>query len=973
MAKSETYKPKWKIPALQLSLAITAGILGIWGGLYYFGVIPKIPTAEAYFSVKDIVFLGDIAKHIVPVNGALFVDLFVVLIVAYPIWFIIHTWAENMCDPNHDGKLIARIGSIQWRVIDDWCRHWLITGATGCLGRGTKVILSSGETKAVEDIETGDVLMGDDGTIRNVLTLRRGKMNMYKIIPEIGTEWICNEVHIMTLLDEFGKRIDVPLNEFITWKNQSNYKLFQVNHRGQIEATYLWTYEKISKDNYYGFTLDGNGRFLIDNGIGNIVTHNTGKTATGIMTILHQLFRNEDGRKRKGEPNRPPWGGVFLDDKSVFYHKLVKLCKYYKREHNLKLLRIRLDTDPIDWQPSTKFNLLCFDSIPYDTYAEMIASTSDSLTKSGGEKGDPFFDGQAKIQIGQVIRFMRALRDYEVSIKGKRRPDRKFTQKINELKSRLVLAEHMMQLPDEVYEKDKESVETAFENLVKMKFIALDSCCNTIMEHEDALKQFAKSYAKLCEPYNVEAIVNEVVEKIEISYPQVEKLNELFQKIENEQIEIGDYHNMIEVVTRVLGDGVFKRNNVDKIYKDKMAFWKKEYYSPMLPLAEGNSKEALEKLCTNLRRDIDELRTEYAMNPSLLTAYQIISSKEFYLDLLNKLNLPISSLLGKNDRDDNLNKYPLELTSTVQHFDQYFKQPDGQLQGIQGSVQVMLSYFTTPIIADVFCEENTFNFSGMEMGDLICVAMPQAYSLHKRFINTIIKVMFFQYARNRFDDGLSIENKNILGMLNDEAQRNITRGDPDVDILREARCFALYATQSQTALLKGFPNEKEGQVFLSNLCNRIILKSGDKGKGSCAEKSAEYFQQEEFENEDYTYSARSPVSVRVSKKDEYIIRPLDLLKQGKFEAFVCHAEGELDKYVIAPLGTEGQLMKFISQSRIKWVGWLFKLGIRKEFYKIPFDRIPKYRQPKAFRLTFKKWMQATVVCTVASAVHFYFM
>lgn len=86
---------------------------------------------------------------------------------------------------------------------------WYSTGSGKCLGKGTKVMLFDGHTKAVEDIAVGDRLMGDDSTPREVLSIARGQEAMYEILPthKAGSHlyaakergFTCNESHILVL------------------------------------------------------------------------------------------------------------------------------------------------------------------------------------------------------------------------------------------------------------------------------------------------------------------------------------------------------------------------------------------------------------------------------------------------------------------------------------------------------------------------------------------------------------------------------------------------------------------------------------------------------------------------------------------------------------------------------------------------------------------------------------------------------
>src|SRR5271165_6350353 len=68
---------------------------------------------------------------------------------------------------------------------------FLITGPTGsgkCLGFNTPVLMFNGTTKMVQDIVQGDKLMGDDMTLRNVLSVCKGQEKMYKVSQNHGIE-----------------------------------------------------------------------------------------------------------------------------------------------------------------------------------------------------------------------------------------------------------------------------------------------------------------------------------------------------------------------------------------------------------------------------------------------------------------------------------------------------------------------------------------------------------------------------------------------------------------------------------------------------------------------------------------------------------------------------------------------------------------------------------------------------------------
>lgn len=71
-------------------------------------------------------------------------------------------------------------------------------GIGKCHAKGTQILLSNGEVRKVENIKVGDLLMGDDSTPRKVLSLARGREQMYRIHTDDGF-YDVNESHILSL------------------------------------------------------------------------------------------------------------------------------------------------------------------------------------------------------------------------------------------------------------------------------------------------------------------------------------------------------------------------------------------------------------------------------------------------------------------------------------------------------------------------------------------------------------------------------------------------------------------------------------------------------------------------------------------------------------------------------------------------------------------------------------------------------
>jgi DNA repair exonuclease SbcCD ATPase subunit len=139
-----------------------------------------------------------------------------------------------------------------------------------CLGKGTRVKLFDGTFKNVEDVVVGDVLMGDDEQPRHVSKLYQGEQMMYRVKYK-GGEFRCNEHHILTVYDAL---CDCVTDVFVTevYNSPLIYRYQGVRRiAGKYEPFFI-TVEADKEDTYYGFSIDGNHRFIIED---NIVTHNT--------------------------------------------------------------------------------------------------------------------------------------------------------------------------------------------------------------------------------------------------------------------------------------------------------------------------------------------------------------------------------------------------------------------------------------------------------------------------------------------------------------------------------------------------------------------------------------------------------------------------------------------------------------------------------------------------------------------------
>ena len=91
-------------------------------------------------------------------------------------------------------------------------------GRGKCLGKNTPILMFDGTIKMVQDVCVGDVLMGDDSTPRNVLSLARGREKMYSVtsaLLEKNMNYVVNESHILSLKTQSGLVIDMSVMDYL--------------------------------------------------------------------------------------------------------------------------------------------------------------------------------------------------------------------------------------------------------------------------------------------------------------------------------------------------------------------------------------------------------------------------------------------------------------------------------------------------------------------------------------------------------------------------------------------------------------------------------------------------------------------------------------------------------------------------------------------------------------------------------------
>lgn len=113
---------------------------------------------------------------------------------------------------------------------------WLIAARPGmgkCHGVDTPILMFDGSVKKVQEIQTGDLLMGPDSRPRRVLSTTQGHGPLYRVIPIKGESWVCNDAHVLSLkcsghLDrnlQNGSVENIPLHQYLQRNERYKHRM----------------------------------------------------------------------------------------------------------------------------------------------------------------------------------------------------------------------------------------------------------------------------------------------------------------------------------------------------------------------------------------------------------------------------------------------------------------------------------------------------------------------------------------------------------------------------------------------------------------------------------------------------------------------------------------------------------------------------------------------------------------------------
>jgi len=198
---------------------------------------------------------------------------------------------DHKCDPND----VSTIKELEKTTKPCPKCHIRISKIDGCFAKNQPILMYDNTIKMSQDINVGDILTGDDGKKRTVNNLMRGEDEMYKVNQNNGETYIVNSKHKLVLKYN-GDIIEITVSDYIILPQIEKNKLFGFksdNIKTSIEVT------SIGKEEYYGWSVDGNKRFLLPD-------HTVVRNCDQMFCIqCHTPFSWKSGKEELGVIHNP--------------------------------------------------------------------------------------------------------------------------------------------------------------------------------------------------------------------------------------------------------------------------------------------------------------------------------------------------------------------------------------------------------------------------------------------------------------------------------------------------------------------------------------------------------------------------------------------------------------------------------------------------------------------------------------------
>ncbi len=302
-----------------------------------------------------------------------------------------------------------------------------------------------------------------------------------------------------------------------------------------------------------------------------------------------------------------------------------------------------------------------------------------------------------------------------------------------------------------------------------------------------------------------------------------------------------------------------------------------------------------------------ELLYEMKRPVTLLGAFELLSNR----DQLEETTEDLADLL----------ETPRRAAVRAHFLNRFLNQPDEQLGGVRETIGNYLQYFLTPEIAEVFCTgESSFDFAAIDQGNIILTTMPQKFQTERRYVNTFLKLLYYNHALRRFDKAKSERARdNLLILWADEAQRFMTASEDGtsdyncVDVIREAGATIVAAAQSTTSLIPPLGTDKS-KVLTLNLRNRLIFRAADEGD---AIQAADFIGKKRVVKRSWGFSAGKR-NVNYSETEEHKLKPHQLRNLRDHECVLVHCERGFRRVTLLPLEPDGKTAAWFSTLRRWW-------------------------------------------------------
>ena len=639
--------------------------------------------------------------------------------------------------------------------------------------------------------------------------------------------------------------------------------LLSFNFIGAIDIHSFFSADEVVNDNDVSngivCKLKGYGWDSNDFSRGWLITGKTGsgKTAGAIMHLMRQIFLRCNGN----ENGILKWGGVAVDQKGDFWEIVEGFAKEFKRQDDLIMLKTRRNEK--DAPPHYKFNLVSYKGITRSTYAQLVIDCSKSVA-GGKSDGEAFWDNSARNAIESSFHLTDAMECFLRPADDGLNDDR--IMAVNAAANKLS-GQHQQEI--------SASIDTSISGKIS-----------------GPLNDYAQVYREF-DKHKSEAGNYPKYEELKVNCAAHEgKLVKLCVKIDINRARKASVEGTMPAYIAELA-GVRSNPENGRL------------------LVVINALKSASQALQN-KKDIANTEMEIECYTSLVSSYRMLTDMARLELCIAACDSLLATEEARNLMPEIMRKEAIDACKYLSG-EQFMRNAAKEtLNSIISFISNFLKPFADPYMREVYCPPmNTCDFSSIDGGKIFTVSMPQAFGVQRRYANTIMKLLFYQHALNRFDVNSSIRPSfNNLIFWADEAQGVVTASAnmsdySVVDRTRAAKATVVFATQSVTSFLPVLTQDQV-KVLLLNLANQIHFQAADEDG---AKFVAEQIGKTEIIERTYSLS-KGCRTVNLSKKEQHYIRDFELMAMKKFQCVIKHCEAGYLKTHIFPIDFKGVLKKW---------------------------------------------------------------